>query len=76
MYATLKFDVEDVYYPPEYRIDDVAGWLSKIMTDHGIRGTLCVLGEKARCLKDRGRSDVLKAMARHDLVSHQLANLH
>jgi len=74
MYATLKFDTEDIYYPPEYRIDDIPGWLAEIMTDVGVRGTFCVFGEKARTLKQRGRTDVLEALARHDLASHQQGN--
>lgn len=76
MYAVLSFDVEDVYFPPEYRIDDIAGWLAEIMTDCGIRGTLCVTGEKARLLKERGRADVIKKMAAHDIVSHTQGNYH
>jgi hypothetical protein len=75
MYATFKFDTEDVYYPPEFPIDDIPGWLAEIMTDVGIRGTFCVFGEKARSLKDRGRKDVLAKMAEHDLVSHQQGNV-
>ena len=75
MYATFKFDTEDVYFPPEYRIDDIPGWLAEIMTAHGIRGTFCVFGEKARSMKDRGREDVLTAMLDHDLVSHQQGNV-
>jgi len=45
------------------------------MTDVGIRGTFCVFGEKARSMKDRGREDVLRNMAEHDLVSHQQGNV-
>ena len=75
MYATLKFDTEDVYYPPQYRIDDIPGWLAQTMTEAGLRGTFCVFAEKARTLKERGRQDVLSAMAGHDLVSHQKGNV-
>ena len=74
MLATLKFDTEDIYYPPEFRIDDIPGWLAEIMTDTGVTGTFCTFGEKARTLKQRGREDVLEAMARHDLVSHLQGN--
>ncbi len=74
MYATLKFDTEDVYYPPAYRIDDIPGWLAEIMTAGGIRGSFCVFGEKARSLKQRGREDVIAKMAEHDLASHQQGN--
>lgn len=75
MYAILKFDVEDVYYPPKYRIDDIPGWLARIMTEEGIRGTFCVTGEKARTMKERGREDVLTAMAAHDIFSHTRGNI-
>ena len=75
MYATLKFDTEDVYFPPKYRIDDIPGWLAEIMTEVGIRGTFCTFGEKARSMKDRGRDDVIQAMAGHDIVSHLQGNV-
>ena len=63
MYAVLAFDTEDVYFPPEYGIDDVPGWLAEIMTECQIRGTFFVMGEKARSMKARGRTDVLERMA-------------
>ena len=75
MYATLKFDTEDVYYPPDCRIDDIPGWLAEIMTDVGVRGTFIVFGEKARSLRERGRQDVLEKMAAHDIASHQMGNV-
>jgi hypothetical protein len=76
MYAIVSFDVEDVYYPPHYRIDDVPGWLAEIMTDCDVRGTFLVMGEKARSLRDRGRADVVEKMARHSIGSHQQGNIH
>lgn len=76
MYAILTFDTEDIYYPPEYHIDDIAGWLAEIMTDCKIRGSFFVMGEKARVLKERGRTDVIKKMADHDIASHTQADLH
>ncbi len=75
MYVTLKFDTEDVNYPPKYRIDDIPGWLAEIMAERGICGTFCVTGEKARSLKDRGRDDVIEKMCQHNLVSHQQGNV-
>ena len=76
MYAVLCFDVEDVYFPPEYRIDDIPGWLAEIMTNCGIRGTFFVTGEKARSLRERGRRDVIERMTRHSIGSHGQGNLH
>lgn len=76
MIATFKFDVEDIYYPTECGVDDLAGWTAGIMSEVGLPASLCVMGAKARTMKQRGREDVLSAMARHDLVSHQLDNTH
>lgn len=76
MIATFKFDVEDIYYPHEIGIDDISGWTAEIMSEVGLPGTFCVMGAKARTMKKRGREDVLTAMARHELLSHQLDNTH
>ena len=70
----VAFDTEDVYYPPEYRIDDIPGWLAGIMSEVGITGTFFVMGEKAAELRERGRTDVLQQMAPHDIASHQQGN--
>ena len=40
------------------------------MTEVGVRGTFTVIVEKARSLEERGRTDVITAMARHDIGSH------
>ncbi len=76
MYAILAFDTEDIFFPPEYRIDDVPGWLAEIMSDCDLRGTFFVMGEKLRSLKDRGRVDVIERMTAHDLASHGQGNRH
>lgn len=76
MLATFKFDVEDIYYPHACGVDDLAGWTAEIMTEVGLPATLCVMGAKARTMKERGREDVLAAMARHELASHQVDNTH
>ena len=76
MYAILSFDTEDIYFDPQYRIDDIPGWLAEIMTETGVTGTFFVMGEKARSMKARGREDVLAKMAKHDIGSHQQGNRH
>jgi len=75
MYATLKFDTEDVYYPPEAGIDDVPGWLAETMSARGVTGTFCIFGEKVQALADRGRTDVLEALKPHALLSHTQGNV-
>ena len=63
MLATLKFDTEDIYYPPEFRIDDIPGWLAEVMTDVGVTGTFCTFGEKARSMKDRSICGLISCRA-------------
>lgn len=76
MYVVLSFDVEDIYFPPKYHLDDIPGWIAEIMSECGIHGTFNVMGEKARSLKKRGRIDVIKKMALHDIASHTQGNHH
>ncbi len=69
-WVTVVFDVEDYTTPASEGIDDIPLWLAETMTEEGVRGTFFVIGEKARSLERRGRTDVIAAMARHDIGSH------
>ncbi len=71
MYAILSFDTED-YITPES--DEIALDVAKILWEEGLRGTFNVVGEKARALLMRGRQDVIRALAQHDVTVH--TNLH
>jgi peptidoglycan/xylan/chitin deacetylase (PgdA/CDA1 family) len=68
--VTIVFDVEDYTTPASEGIDDIPLWLAETMTEVGVKGTFFVIGEKARSLEARGRSDVIAAMAKHDIGSH------
>ncbi len=70
MRITIVFDVEDYITPPEAGLDDLLGMLATVMTEQRVRGTFFLIGEKLRSLRARGRSDVIAAVARHDLGSH------
>lgn len=70
MYLVITFDVEDYISPESEQIDDIPLWLAEIMTEEGVTGTFFVIGEKARSLEKRGRTDVIAAMAKHDIGSH------
>ncbi len=70
MAVVICFDTEDYVTPPSERIDDIPRWLAETMTEEGVRGTFFVIGEKARSLERRGRVDVIRAMARHEIGSH------
>ncbi len=67
---TIVFDVEDYTTPASEGIDDIPLWLAETMTEVGVKGTFFVIGEKARSLELRGRTDVIAAMAQHDIGSH------
>lgn len=71
VYAILWFDTEDYILPAS---DDAAKRLAELLAGRGVRATFKVVGEKARVLERRGRSDVIAALKKHDLGYH--SNLH
>ena len=70
MWTTFVFDVEDYITPAEVGLDDLLKMLADVMAEQGVSGSFFIIGEKLRCLRDRGRRDVIEAIARHDLGSH------
>src|SRR3989442_14548655 len=67
----LWFDTEDYLLPAD---DDAAKRLALMLSERNIRATFKLVGEKARVLEQRGRSDVIAALKRHDIGYH--ANFH
>jgi hypothetical protein len=67
----LWFDTEDYMLPAS---DDAAKRVAEILTARSIRGTFKLVGEKARVLERRGRTDVIAALKRHDIGYH--SNFH
>lgn len=67
----LWFDTEDYLLPAS---DDSAKRLAELLTERGIRATFKVVGEKARTLERRGRTDVIAALRKHAVAYH--ANFH
>ncbi len=67
MFVTVFMDVEDLISPES---DDVARDCASILAEEGVQATLCVVGEKARLLRHRGRNDVIAAMRQHDIGLH------
>jgi len=65
VYVAFQFDTEDFITP---EADDVLLDLIKILDQFGVKGSFCIVGEKLRALKRRGRSDVLEALKRHDVA--------
>ncbi len=67
VYVTLWFDTEDYILPQS---DDAAKRLAEILTRLDVRATFKVVGEKARVLERRGRTDVIRALQKHDIGYH------
>ncbi len=67
VYVTLWFDTEDYILPQD---DDAAKRLAEMLTSLGVRATFKVVGEKARVLESRRRSDVIAALKPHDIGYH------
>ena len=67
VFVVLWFDTEDYILPQD---DDAAKRLAETLTGLGARATFKVVGEKARVLESRGRSDVIGALKHHDIGYH------
>ena len=71
VYVMLWFDTEDYIEPAA---DDAALRIATDLEKAGVRATFKVVGEKARVLESRGRRDVIRALAQHDIGYH--SNFH
>ena len=71
VYVILWFDTEDYILPAS---DDAALRLANFLTSEKVRATFKVVGEKARTLERRGRTDVIAALKKHEIGYH--SNLH
>jgi hypothetical protein len=71
VYVLLWFDTEDYLLPAD---DDATQHLAEFLTAEGIRGTFKLVGEKARVLESRHRTDVIDALKKHEIGYH--SNFH
>ena len=71
VYVVLWFDTEDYILPQD---DDATKRLAEFLTREGIQATFKLVGEKARTLERRHRTDVIAALQRHAIGFH--ANTH
>jgi hypothetical protein len=63
----LWYDVEDYI---TVQADEALNSLIKMMDGRGVISSLKTVGDKARVLRDRGRFDILRKMAGHELCYH------
>jgi hypothetical protein len=71
VYLVLWFDTEDYMEPSS---DDAALRIATDLEAQGVRATFKVVGEKARVLEARGRTDVIRALSKHCIGYH--SNFH
>jgi hypothetical protein len=71
VYVILWFDTEDYLLPAS---DDAALHLAKFLSGEDVRATFKVVGEKARTLEKRKRTDVIAALKKHEIGFH--SNFH
>ncbi len=71
VYVILWFDTEDYLLPAS---DDAALHLARFLSGEDVRATFKVVGEKARTLERRQRTDVIAALKKHEIGFH--ANYH
>ncbi len=69
--VVLWFDTEDYLLPAD---DDATLRLANFLTAENIRATFKIVGEKARVLEKRGRTDVISALKKHEIGYH--SNFH
>lgn len=67
VYVLLWFDTEDYLLPAS---DDAALHLAKFLSGQGIHAIFKVVGEKARTLEKRKRTDVVDALKQHEIGYH------
>lgn len=67
VYITLWFDTEDYILPQS---DDAAKRVAELLTRLNVKATFKVVGEKARTLERRGRTDVIAALKKHEIGYH------
>jgi hypothetical protein len=67
VYVVLWFDTEDYLLPAS---DDAVKRIAEFLSGQGVRATFKLVGEKARVLEARHRSDVIAALSRHEIGYH------
>jgi hypothetical protein len=65
--VVLWFDTEDYILPAS---DDAALRVAQMLSAEGVRATFKVVGEKARTLERRKRTDVIAALKKHEIGYH------
>jgi hypothetical protein len=67
VYVTFWFDTEDYILP---QADDAAKRLAEMFIKRHVKATFKIVGEKARVLEERGRDDVIAALANNEIGYH------
>lgn len=63
----FSFDTEDFITP---EADDAVLKWAQVLARYGVKGCFCLVGERARTLRRRGRTDVIQALKQHEIGYH------
>jgi len=66
-HVLMWFDVEDCTVPQS---DDCAGRIAEILTENGARGTMKIVGQKLRVMRERVRYRVIEQLGKHAIGYH------
>lgn len=76
MDGVLLFDTEDIFSAPEVGNDESIKDLATIMHEEGLRGNFMFIGDRVLHLRERGRNDVIAALAPHAIGLHTRSAFH
>lgn len=65
--VVFAYDTEEYQAP---FTDDATKIWADMLTKHGLKGCFCIVGEKARVLRDRGRRDIIDSLKEHEIDYH------
>jgi len=63
--VVFSYDTEEYQAP---WTDEATKVWTDLLTKHNLRGCFCIVGEKARVLRDRGRRDIIEALKHTKLI--------
>ena len=71
--VTVVFSYDTEEYQAPWADEATKVW-TDLLTKYNLRGCFCIVGEKARVLRDRNRQDIIDALKEHEINYH--SNLH
>ena len=68
--AILLLDCQDDFFAPEVGGDDIIKGFAESLSSRGLVANFLFFASRALILKQRGRSDVIRSLERHEVGLH------